>query len=255
MEGAMRLSMWSSMGLLLLAWWSAPSPAAACSCAVSSFDDHYARADHVLHAKVLRLTAESERERVYTVALLERDFKGCLPASTEVQVATSPDSASCGVPLEIGAEVLLFATWQGQPPEATLRVSLCGGSGPFARFTDAERDALRAKPLSCGDDGPTCANGEPVVQCFVDPCSVSRCDVSGATCQSDYCGGCNAHWYDARGARVCAPAPACDYEAKDRRYFAKSRETCKQVRFACGPTEQMFIDDCGCGCVASMAPN
>lgn len=252
----MRLSAWCAMGLSLFAWWSAPAPAAACSCAPSDFDGHYVRADHVLHAKVLRFTAAaSGRERVYTVALLERDFKGCLSAGSEVQVATSPSTAGCGVPLELGAEVLLFANWEGRPPEATLHISLCGGSGPFARFTDAQRDALRAKPVQCGD-ASSCANGEQVVQCFVDPCAVSRCDVAGATCQANYCGGCNAQWYDARGTRVCVPAaPACDDDAKDRRYFAKSRETCKQVRFACGAAEQMFIDECGCGCVTSLAPN
>jgi hypothetical protein len=39
---------------------------------------------------------------------------------------------------------------------------------------------------------------------------VSKCAVPGATCQADYCGGCNAVWTDPAGHQVCAGG--CDYE-------------------------------------------
>jgi hypothetical protein len=34
---------------------------------------------------------------------------------------------------------------------------------------------------------------------------VSSCAVEGATCNANYCGGCNAEWTDASGGRVCLP--------------------------------------------------
>ena len=36
---------------------------------------------------------------------------------------------------------------------------------------------------------PTCANGLPIVNCLVSPCSVNKCP-SDSTCVDDYCGGC-----------------------------------------------------------------
>lgn len=48
-----------------------------------------------------------------------------------------------------------------------------------------------------------CPDGAEPVQCFAEPCAVSSCDVAGATCQNDYCGGCDAHWFDANGNTVC----------------------------------------------------
>ena len=42
-----------------------------------------------------------------------------------------------------------------------------------------------------------CPSGVPVVQCFADPCSVTQCPkYPDATCNADYCGGCNARFYD-----------------------------------------------------------
>lgn len=41
-----------------------------------------------------------------------------------------------------------------------------------------------------------------MVHCFIDPCQVAECDVEGAECVSDYCGGCNAVWL-ADGREVC----------------------------------------------------
>ena len=42
-----------------------------------------------------------------------------------------------------------------------------------------------------------CPSGVPMVQCFADPCSVTQCpQYPDATCNADYCGGCNARFYD-----------------------------------------------------------
>lgn len=235
---------WLGPMLAIAGWWLVPAEATACTCVMPSLDGSYDAADHVLHAKVLRQEGESERDSVYAVQLLEPDFKGCLKAGEEVLIATAPAEETCGVPMPIGAELALFAVRRETDDASVLRVSLCGGSMPWGTLTAAQHDALRGREVCCGDDC-ACASGEPEVQCFVDPCTVSRCDAKGARCVADYCGGCHARWYDPAGARVCEPAPSCD---DDRRYFAKSREACKTVRFACGRDEEMFIDDCGCGC-------
>lgn len=245
----MHKSPWLFPMLLVGAWWLQTAEASACTCVMPTLDGGYGGADHVIHAKVLRREGDVEQDSVYTVLLLEPAFKGCLGEGDEVRVATAPALETCGVPMPIDADLVLFAL-DGEGGEAgMLRVSLCGGSAPWSTLTAAQQDDLRGREVCCGD-ACACANGEPEVQCFVDPCSVSSCDAKGARCTADYCGGCHARWYDAKGARVCAPPPSCE---DDRRYFAKSREACKAVRFACAEDEAMFIDDCGCGC-AKAAP-
>ena len=43
---------------------------------------------------------------------------------------------------------------------------------------------------------PVCPDGEPEVECLVDPCVDSTCeDVLGAVCVTDRCGACTARWY------------------------------------------------------------
>uniref|UniRef100_A0A8W8N524 Uncharacterized protein n=1 Tax=Magallana gigas TaxID=29159 RepID=A0A8W8N524_MAGGI len=48
-----------------------------------------------------------------------------------------------------------------------------------------------------------------VFNCFVNPCSVSQCSYPGSHCIADYCGGCNAVWYDGHtklSAQQCSTA-------------------------------------------------
>lgn len=47
-----------------------------------------------------------------------------------------------------------------------------------------------------------CADGSEPVNCFADPCAVARCD-GAVSCTSDYCGGCNAIFFDAAGNHIC----------------------------------------------------
>ena len=45
-----------------------------------------------------------------------------------------------------------------------------------------------------------CPLGVPMVYCFVSPCSVNTCPAyPSATCEDDYCGGCNAIFRDSSG--------------------------------------------------------
>lgn len=44
---------------------------------------------------------------------------------------------------------------------------------------------------------PTCPPDKPRVNCFVDPCQFAKCPAHpNAKCVSDYCGGCNARFFD-----------------------------------------------------------
>ena len=49
----------------------------------------------------------------------------------------------------------------------------------------------------------TCPPDKPQVYCFVDPCQVTTCPAQPeARCVSDYCGGCNARFFDDEGNEV-----------------------------------------------------
>eukprot|EP00980_Cylindrotheca_fusiformis_P016738 scaffold5039_cov119-Cylindrotheca_fusiformis.AAC.5 len=56
----------------------------------------------------------------------------------------------------------------------------------------------------CSTEDPpkNCRPGQTEVNCAKDPCEESECD-EATSCVSDYCGGCNAIHFNARGGRVC----------------------------------------------------
>ena len=57
----------------------------------------------------------------------------------------------------------------------------------------------------------TCLDGTPMVSCFSDPCGECR-NYPNARCEANYCGGCNAVYYDERGNNVtdlCGTATTC----------------------------------------------
>ena len=53
-------------------------------------------------------------------------------------------------------------------------------------------------------DCPTqCPPDKPLVNCFVDPCQFAKCSAHPkAKCSADYCGGCNARFFDSKGNKV-----------------------------------------------------
>ena len=85
-------------------------------------------------------------------------------------------------------------------------MSLCDGSSAWADVPDDHLAYLNRRYVCCGEDCG-CLQGDEV-QCFVDPCEVDTCDVEGAVCTANYCGGCNAEWTDANGGLVCTSEPA-----------------------------------------------
>lgn len=50
---------------------------------------------------------------------------------------------------------------------------------------------------------PTCPPDKPPVNCFANPCQVTSCPAHPeARCESDFCGGCNARFFDDQDKEV-----------------------------------------------------
>merc|ERR1712110_441299 len=86
---------------------------------------------------------------------------------------------------------------------------------------------ISAKPTKFN---PLCENQ---VNCFVNPCQVSKCEgYPDATCVADYCGGCFARWYsNGQLLNDCNAAGALS-----RRSISTTTTKCQQV--------YCFVDPC-----------
>jgi eight-cysteine-cluster-containing protein len=88
-----------------------------------------------------------------------------------------------------------------------LSIDSCDYNPAVSALTEHDREFLEQRQVCCGD-ACTCADGTAPVNCFADPCSVAPACSEG-TCQANYCGGCNAEFYDENGYAVCEnPSPA-----------------------------------------------
>ncbi|OWA49937.1 hypothetical protein BV898_14471 [Hypsibius exemplaris] len=84
-------------------------------------------------------------------------------------------------------------------PYATCRDNYCGGCN--AEFYDVNGVNVTGSCKLPAED--ECPPGVPIVQCFVDPCQVTKCPAHpGATCRSNFCGGCNAFFFDSNNVNV-----------------------------------------------------
>jgi hypothetical protein len=215
----------------------------------------YQNADHVVRVRVLRAMLPVGTTRAFVARLTDDDFKGCLDSGQTVMIETASNSAACGMSLQVGQEYLLHGarrgTLLGMP---RLRVGLCDANGPWRSLSAEHRAFLDSRYVCCGKECG-CADGSQPVNCLVDPCQVSSCDVEGAVCEANYCGGCNAEWYDPTGALVCKAGNACNYDDPNRSYVSRDPAQCATIRFLCAPGSEAFFDECGCGCetVASVA--
>lgn len=64
--------------------------------------------------------------------------------------------------------------------------------------------SLQCKNSKCSIDcTKSCPDGSTLVNCFADPCSVTKCNESSVSCTSNYCGGCNAIFFNSSGYQVC----------------------------------------------------
>ena len=190
----------------------APSPAQACSCLQPTVESSYNRSSDVVEALVLfSLPVGAER---WMVARVMATYKGCAAEGELVLLTTPRSSAACGVSLQNGQVYLVNGTAVGSALGLDLlNIGLCDYNVPVVDLTNDDRTFLDGREVCCGGDC-SCVNGNGPVQCFAQPCSVApACDVEGATCVDNYCGGCNAEFYDATGNAVCQAPLTCSEDA------------------------------------------
>jgi hypothetical protein len=188
-----------SVCVLLWAWHTS---VLACSCLLSSEENSYELADYALQGQPIAAFSPRPDQLWYLVWISGPSYKGCLREHSLLWVRTEPNEAACGVALQPGVDYLLKG--QKEPRRLgtpVLYTTLCQGVHALSELTPAQR-AFWDTRESCCHGSCRCAASERT-QCLVDPCQVSTCDVAGAECRANYCGGCNAEWLDADGLRVC----------------------------------------------------
>ncbi|XP_072014181.1 hyalin-like [Amphiura filiformis] len=80
-------------------------------------------------------------------------------------------------------------------PNAACRPNYCGGCN--AEFYDDRRNQV-----DC-DQTATCPDGSDPIACLTNPCDTATCSAyPNAACRPNYCGGCNAEFYDERRNQV-----------------------------------------------------
>jgi len=185
--------------------------AQACSCLPATVESSYNQSSDV--AALTPLVGFRRGAERWYVARIDKPYKGCTEAGDLVVLSTPSSSASCGGQLEVGKKHLLNAQRDGAWFGVTrLSFSSCSYNVPSAELSDDDRAFLDGRSVCCGDEC-TCADGSAPVQCFANPCDVTPACDEAATCEANYCGGCNAEFYDASGYAVCQASGACDSDS------------------------------------------
>jgi hypothetical protein len=186
-----------SFGLLV----ASMSDAEACRCLQPDVITSYQSRDHAVVARAVSVVVGAQ-DSVWTFRLV-KDVKECGRPGTTFRVVTASSSAACGASFTPGVTYLLFASDSTAGGRQVWRTSSCDGNREISQVSRADVSYLMNRPLFCGA-APTCVSGNQPMNCLVDPCSVSPA-CPGATCASNYCGGCTAEWYDVAGAAQCTP--------------------------------------------------
>ena len=186
-------------------WTASAQRAEACRCLPPTVESSYNGSSDVVRARVLsRVNAGGT---TWYRARVVRTFKGCLAPKQLVLLSTPTSSATCGAMLAVGAEYLINGDSAGAllgVPRLT--INSCDYNRRASELSAHDREFLAGRTVCCGDRC-TCADGSQPVQCFVDPCQVApACDEG--ECVANYCGGCNAEFYDDAGYAVCEAEPA-----------------------------------------------
>jgi eight-cysteine-cluster-containing protein len=186
-------------------------PAEACSCVRPTIESSYNNHSDVVVARVLtRIIRGNER---WHLARVRKPYKGCLDEGQTVWLVSAVSSATCGVSLSPGTTYLINGQAAGSALGVRkLSISLCDYNKPVGELTAEEREFLNGRTVTCGNES-TCADGSQPVSCFADPCQVTPACREAATCVANYCGGCNAEFYDAGGNAVCQDPAGCQTNA------------------------------------------
>ncbi|MET0388702.1 MAG: hypothetical protein ABW321_22210 [Polyangiales bacterium] len=178
--------------------------AKACSCLASPEEDYFENSDYVVRLRAVASFPGVRDKRWYLAVVTAQAYKGCLRERSFAWIQTENDEAACGVTLDADTEYLVHAAAVGRSLLGLpiLETGLCNGNRPIREVDAATQQFLSTREVCCGGSCE-CAGDTERVQCLVDPCQVSACSEPGAVCRANYCGGCNAEWYDPDGWRVC----------------------------------------------------
>lgn len=179
-----------------------PSRAEACSCLSTDVVQSYRSAGTTFVGRVTGMQ-RSRTWVVYDVLVLD-PIASCLRARSVVQVVTRTNEAACGVRFTAGQRYLLFTDEVFLGGRTRLSTGLCSGNRELSSLTADELAFLDARPTDCGGVAG-CANGSQPVSCFADPCTVTAACDPTAACESNFCGGCTAEFYDPWNAAMCTP--------------------------------------------------
>jgi len=183
--------------------------AEACSCLPTPGIEHvYASATHVVRVQIRREVRRVHRRlrgipsfdgeiQVYRARVRE-SYKGCMRRGRILKLMTAKDSGLCGAVLDLDQEYVLAL---GDGERNAFQINSCGFIRLAGSLSPAEAEFLDTRHQCCGRRCE--CSGTDLVSCLVDPCSIESC--GDATCVSNYCGGCNAEFFDPTGQPVCTP--------------------------------------------------
>lgn len=183
--------------------------AAACKCRPPTVESSYNNSTDVVSADIRRQFVVGGT-RVYVARAL-RAYKGCLTAGDLVLLTTPVSSATCGAQLTSRRHLINGTSNGTQFGLPVLAINSCSYNVPLSDLTEHDRAFLNGRTVCCGD-ACVCADGSKPVLCFADPCSVAP-ECNEGKCVSNYCGGCNAEFYDDAGNAVCQDESECKSDA------------------------------------------
>ena len=136
------------------------TPAWACSCAIATFEEQVDRVDLIAHAVVTDVEfteakindgVSEPEDSVFLTLDVSEIWKG--DPTAQVVVGTAASSASCGLELPVGSDVVLFARQKGEGWTA----GLCDGTAPAVPEVLGHVNAQ----LGPGVPAPVAVEGEP----------------------------------------------------------------------------------------------
>ncbi|CAF1053928.1 unnamed protein product [Rotaria sp. Silwood1] len=134
-------------------------------------------------------------------------------------------------------------------PDAKCVPNYCGGCyAEWFKFSGEQVQCSTTSVLGTSVERIRCPSGKRIVNCFVDPCLVSKCPGDkNAKCVSNYCGGCNAVWYRANGRPAkCFRKSTCPH---GRSKVRCKKDPCQGATCPEYPDAECVPNYCG-GCYA-----
>jgi hypothetical protein len=128
--------------------------------------------------------------RTWTFAKLENEYKGCARTPSPVVITSG------GEALIAGQQYLL----SGEASAGAFAIGACGATN-FADLSPTDLNWLATRTNCCGE-ACKCGDGSEFVECFADPCQTTTCS-DASSCVANYCGGCNAEFYNQNGEPIC----------------------------------------------------